>query len=100
MFSLSRRRVNFSLLFLYDLVDDLVNCPYVKEHVHLNIINNRNLRCPELFRISNAELARNHHAPITLICKLANKIKHLYMDCNSRSSFKKALFALPDEMLF
>lgn len=96
--SLSRRRVNFCLLFLYDLINGLVNCPYVKTLVNLNTANVRNLRSPELFRITNS-LARDYHAPITLICKMANKVKHLYIGCDCRSSFKRALFAIPDEML-
>lgn len=94
--SLERRRINAALIFLYDVLCNNVHCPYVKNLFHLNE-NVRNCRNPEIFRIRDSTLSRSSHVPITVICKLVNKAKNLFINSSSRSSFIRMLRAMPDD---
>lgn len=97
MAKLCRRRINYALLFLYDVLNDNIHCPFVRDLFYINA-NNRNFRNSELFKISDVNLMQN--VPITLICKYANLVKHLFIESSSRLTFKKSLFQLSDDMFF
>lgn len=64
MISLERRRINSALIFFFDLLNNNINCPFVRDLVHVNI-NAHNFRNPELFKIVNTILARNPSVPLT-----------------------------------
>lgn len=97
MISLHRRRIQNALLFLFDLANDNIHCPFVKELFCLNL-NVRNLRDVEHFKITDLNLSRTPNAPITIICKYANIIKNLFIQNPSRNQFKQMLFKLDDDI--
>lgn len=96
MIKLWRRRIDNALLFLYDLINYKIHCPFVKELICINP-NNRNFRNAELFRISDASLSRTPSAPITQICKYANLVKNVFLEATSRINFKNRLQKIADE---
>lgn len=96
MISVNRRRINNALIFLYDLINDNIHCPFVKDLIYINP-NNHNFRNAEYVRISNANLRLMSNAPINLICKYANLIKNLFIEATSRNNFKKLLLETRDE---
>lgn len=97
MTKLSRRRINFALLLLYDLITDQIHCPFVKGLFYINP-NPHNFRNAELFRICNFDLSMNANAPITQMCKYANLIKTVFTDSVNRNDFKRKLIILPDSL--
>lgn len=96
MISLNRRRINNALIFLYDLLNNNVHCPYVKELFYVSP-NVRNLRDVERFRIIDPNLSRTSNAPITLICKYANCVKDIFSNATSRNNFKSLLADINDD---
>lgn len=99
MTKLDRRRINTALIFLYDLINNNIHCPLVKELFYINP-NIRNFRNAEMFKIKDSKLSRTISAPITQICKYANLIKDLFIEASSRNNFKKLLYKLNDDIFF
>lgn len=97
MITLNRRRINTALLFLYDLLNNNVHCPYVKELFYINP-NVRNFRDAERFRIIDPNLSRTKNAPITLICKYANCVKDIFINATTRNNFKSLLSDIRDDI--
>lgn len=96
MISLNRRRINNALLFLYDLLNGNIHCPYVNSLICINP-NIRNFRDAERFKITDLNLSRTPNAPITLICKYANLVKNVFIDATSRNNFRNLISKISDE---
>ena len=97
MISLFRRRINSSIIFVYDLMMGNSHCPLVLNIIHRNH-NQRNIRRIETFRIIDTCLARSHDASITQICKWANCIDSKLFNFTSRSIFKRELVKTEDTL--
>ena len=94
MTKLERRRINFALLFFFDVMNDIVPCSQIKNEIVLNT-NPCNLResTIETFRINDLTLRMEKTASLNQICKLANLVADLFKDTTSRSNFKSQLLA-------
>lgn len=74
-----------------------IHCPYVKLLFFINP-NVRNLRDAERFKITDFNLSIRQNAPITLICKYANRVKDVFIKATiSRNNFKNLLSKVSDE---
>lgn len=96
MQSLQRRRINASILFIFDLLHDNVHCPSLKNEIAVNQ-NERNLRNVEHFKINDKTLRNTPSAPLAQMCKMSNKCVDLFLTHHKKSIFKSKLIALSDD---
>lgn len=99
MTSLHRRRTNTAVQYLYDLINDHIHCPRLKSEITINE-NTRNLRVTsvELFKVKDRMLQMTTSAPVTQICKLANKVKDTFSLSTNRTNFRNNLKAKTDDV--
>lgn len=89
MIKLDRRRYEAVLMFFFDLMNDRVHCPQVKNIV-IERINQHSLRAQqfEKFRISNSVIRLKPQSSLNQMCKLANIVRDLFDQATSRTNFK------------
>ena len=100
MDSLHKRRTESALVFLYNLINDLIHCPRLKDEIVLND-NPHNLRLPtfDMFKIRDATLQHASGAPLHQMCNWANKIKEVFQHATSLNNFKTLIGPRIDELL-
>lgn len=86
MTSLHRRRINSSLVFLYDTINGNTGGSLVKHDLLLHT-NNRNIRRTEVFRVADKKLKLALSIPISQMCKYANKVPEKFTNAVNRTSF-------------
>ena len=98
--SLHKRRTESALVFFYNLVNNNVHCPRLKDEVMINE-NPHSLRqsTVEMFRIKDITLQRAKDAPIHQMCKWANKVKDVFQHATSLNNFKTLLKPRIDELI-
>ena len=103
MVSLLKRRTETAIMFLYDITNNLVHCPRLKDEIILND-NPHNLRLTsvEMFKIKDRSLQLSEKAPIHQMCKWANQINQisdLFNQATSRINFKTLLKDVSNELV-
>jgi ribonuclease P/MRP protein subunit RPP40 len=86
MTSLNRRRINASILFMYDVLNGLSNCPTIADDLITNA-NNRNLRRNEFIKINDKSMKLAITSPVPLMCKQSNLVPELFSNSTSRTNF-------------
>ena len=97
--SLHKRRTESALTFFYNLINNNVHCPRLKDEIIVNE-NPHSLRqsSVEMFRIKNITLQRADDAPINQMCKWANTLKEVFQQATSLNNFKTLLKPRIDEL--
>ena len=96
MHSLDRRRINSSIMFIYDLIFDNIHCPSVRSEISFNE-SIRNLRHTELIKIKNRHLQLT---PLSQMCKYSNLVSELFLQPINRNKFKSILNRSCDEIFY
>lgn len=97
MCSLTRRRINTAIIFLYDTINNLNNCTNIKNDLTRNQ-NVNNLRRRETFKLSNIYLQATS-TPIAQIVKFANQCPNIF-DGSNRTKFISQLKSVDDNSFF
>lgn len=95
MISLHRRRINSSIVLIYDILNSHTNCPSVRDFMELNS-NSRNLRRIEYIKITDKHMKLSLAAPITQMCRYANLTHECFSQSSSRSNFITLLHKVPN----
>lgn len=95
MISLQRRRLNASLIMIYDILNGHTNCPSIREEVEINS-NLRSLRRREYVKINDKRMKLSLAAPLPQMCKFANLVPDCFTQTTSRSSFITSLRNIPN----
>lgn len=98
MFSIKHRRTNSLLFFIYDIINNNINCPMLKNDLII-VESNYNLRHSELIRVNDSRLKLLPFAPLNQMCKLVNKIPNLFNNNHDRNNSKSAILNL-DSIIF
>lgn len=96
MHTLQRRRINASILFIFDLLHGNIHCPSLKNEIIVDR-NERNLRNIEYFKINDKTLRNTATVPLAQMCKMANKVDELFRTQHNKATFKSKLLALNDD---
>jgi ribonucleases P/MRP protein subunit RPP40 len=86
MSSLQRRRINCSLTFLRDIINDNMNCPSMKQDLSMGS-SDLNLRRTECVKIIDKQMRLSTTTPIHQFCKFANKIPEAFSTGINRNQF-------------
>lgn len=93
--TLSRRRTNTGILFIYDLIENNIIAPTLN-----NLITRRTstyaLRRNEFINIPLVTRGYLFNNPFLTMCRNFNKICNIYLDSSSRNEFKSVIESLPD----
>jgi len=100
MDSLHKRRTESALVFFYNLINDLIHCPRLKDEIVLTD-NPHNLRLPtfEMFKIRDTTLQHASSAPLHQMCNWANKIKEVFQHATSLNNFKTLIRPKIDKLI-
>ena len=98
MSSLSRRRINCSLIFLRDIIHGTMNCPTIKNDIEI-CTNDLNLRRTDYIKIIDKQMRLAATTPIFQLCRLANKISSIFTTASSRNSFISLVRATSNQIL-
>lgn len=93
--TLSRRRTNTGILFIYDLIENNIIAPTLN-----NLITRRTstyaLRRNEYINMPLVTRGYLFNNPFLTMCRNFNKISNIYLDSSSRNEFKSVIESLPD----
>lgn len=95
MVSLDRRRINSSVIFMYDLLHDLTNCQSIRNDVAVND-RSRDLRNTEFVKIIDKKMKLSLKSPLAQTCKFSNKVADIFAKSISRNNFITLLRAVPN----
>ncbi|RYE04832.1 MAG: hypothetical protein EOP33_08405 [Rickettsiaceae bacterium] len=100
MDSLHKRRTETALVFFYNLINDLIHCPRLKDEIVMND-NSHNLRphTIEMFKMKDTTLQHANSAPLHQMCKWANKLKEEFQQATSLNNFKTLIRPKIDELI-
>lgn len=87
---LTERRVVSSALFIFDIIENNIDCPFLLSHINFNAPP-RHTRNYVLLRPSQHRTAYGQHEPINRMCTIFNEFDALFDFGISRSSFKRAI---------
>lgn len=86
MSSLERRRVNASIVFMYDIVNGTANCPNVRNDIAIGE-SMRTLRHTDYLKIKDNLMDKQIRAQLPQMCKYSNKVANQFQSATSRSNF-------------
>ena len=86
MTSLERRRVNTSIVFMYDIVNGNANCPSVRNDIAIGE-SVRTLRHTKYLKIKDKLMDRRIFAQIPQLCKYSNKVAEHFKTPMTRNKF-------------
>lgn len=97
MQSLDRRRINSSIMFIYDLIFGYIHCPYLRNELLFNI-SSRNLRRTDVLKMKNRLIQLSPSFPVNQMCKYFNIVGDLFLQPITRNKFKSTLLSLNDDL--
>ena len=86
MTSLERRRVNASIVFMYDIVNGIANCPNVRNDIAIGN-STRILRHTDYLKIKDKLMIKQTRAQLPQMCNYSNKVADRFKIATSRSNF-------------
>ena len=95
MVTLDRRRINVSIIFMYDLIHDLINCQSIRNDISVDS-NSRTLRHNEYVKIIDKNMKLTLKAQLPQICKNSNRVADIFTQSKSRNNFISLLRASPN----
>ena len=95
MVSLDRRRMNSSIIFIYDVINGQANCPTIRRDLIVDT-NDRNLRHIDYIKIIDKKMKRALTAPLPYMCKNANKVADIFKESMTRKNFISMLRSSPN----
>lgn len=90
MQSLKVRRISSDLIFLYKLLNNIINCSYLLSLIRLNVPSH-NIRRPQLFDVTTHTTNYASNMPITRAVRVFNNNSQLDPFAMSLSQFKRCL---------
>ena len=99
MQSLDRRRFNSSIMFMHDMLFNIIHCPSLRSEISFNN-NTRNLRHTDLIKIRDSHFESNPTLSLYQMCKYSNLVKDLFLKPFNRNIFKSKLSQLDDDIFF
>lgn len=94
---LIRRRTNSGILFIYDLMKGNIESSTLNEMIHLNNVQNYNLRNIDIIKIPAFSANYLYNNPFYVMCRDFNKIGNIYRESDTRAKFKSSIESLPDD---
>lgn len=94
MESLDRRRINASVIFMYDMIHDLINCQSIRNDISVEI--NSRTRHSEYIKIIDKDMKLTLKAPLPQMCKFSNKVANIFSESITRNNFISLLRASPN----
>lgn len=93
--SLHRRRINANIFFIYDLIENNIDAPLLKNQLPFN---NREiiLRNPSYFYIPQRRTNYGCNEPIIRMCRIFNLIDACIQTCPNRNTFRQSVKSLQD----
>lgn len=86
MSTIERGRANFSLIYMYDILQGQANCPSMREAIELITID-RGLRRQELLKIKDKKLKLTLNTPLAQMVRVSNAVSDLFRNASSRTNF-------------
>lgn len=86
MATLERRRINTSIVFMYDVIQGSANCPNIREDLAVDS-SSRILRRNEYIKIIDKDMKLALKSPVPQMCKNANKVVELFSNASTRKNF-------------
>ena len=94
MASLGRRRINTSIIYIYDVINGHANCPSIRSGINVNIDNR--FRQNEYIKIIDKNMKLALKLPLTQMCRSANKVADIFTESSSKNNFISKLRATPN----
>ena len=94
MVSLERRRINTSIIFMYDLIHDHINCQTIRNDI--TIATNGRTRHSEFIKVNDKHMKLTLKAPLPQMCRNSNKVASIFTESKSRNNFISLLRASPN----
>lgn len=94
--SLNRRRVNFAVLWIHQLITGRIDSPYLRGQLNLNT-GERTLRNPQFIRLKRSRTEYGRNSPFNNACRAFNCAATTIDPTLPFARFKQEVMKLPDE---